>query len=98
MHRPYTGGVDYREVAVALMQLARVVDADDDREVLRRAATLAYVQHLSTDPAIGAAEADTLERIESGAGFPDAQPGEEVMAELYAHLADLRRTQRRAAG
>ena len=94
---PYTGNVDYREVAVSLMRLLPFV-AETDRDAVRRAAGLAYAQYLSTDPTALADETDTLGRIESGAGFPDARPGEEVLAELYAHLAERRRTERRAAG
>ena len=93
--RSYTGVVDYREVAVALMRLVPLV-AEEDRETVRRAAGLAYSQHLATDPETAAFVADTLERLDRAERtgenpFPDARPGDEVMADLYAHLAERRR-------
>jgi hypothetical protein len=82
--------VDYREVAVALMRLLPLV-AEGDREAVRRAAGLAYAQHLATDPEVAALVDDTEDRISSGRGFPDARPAAEVLADLYAHLAEQRR-------
>jgi hypothetical protein len=82
--------VNYREVAVALMRLLPLV-AEEDREVVRRAAGLAYAQHLATDPEVAALIEDTEDRISSGRGFPDARPAAEVLADLYAHLAEQRR-------
>ena len=89
--------MDYREVAVALMRLLPLVD-EDDRDAIRRTAGLAYAHYLATDPTVSADEADVLERIKNGTGFPEARPGEEVLAELYAHLTERRRAERRAAG
>ena len=86
--------MDYRDVAVALMRLLPLV-AEDDREAIRHAAGLAYAHFLATDPTVSADDADVLERIENGTGFPGARPGEEVLAALYSHLAERRRTERR---